>query len=539
MFRTICIVLVTLCLLGAVGALVGAGYYGYQEYDLVPGKIVYTTFTGCPAYLGAALIGPKGEYASMLSAQDAADFLYVDVPGSAGAYSSWFRPGGGVGSAFDAGTQASQSAYPWSSLTCVVDQDCLIKPHMACGQLDAVWGGKDPKTGLQKTYADSGGRAAWSDTLASAQCGAVSNDPTLDGNWLTCSFTDATQNHGLCMISAGTTNKTPGNANPYVCYNSRCVGAAGAPGSGTPNLVTACAKTSDCAGLAQSSGSSLTFACNVGVGYCQPDNGETAMIMAPWRAEGTITDVNADGTVNVQWMRVQLQWPNKGPQLKWFPSGSSWDYTDGVFIADSDDDFKLDDTTAKGSRPASLFAVLGGAQAAIHMASLASSLTSASVTSDAFSFLRDPWGLPTLQYDNQSSMTAWGSLLGEVARASAVGGSLDDADNTAWSLAGQNTAGAAGSGLPGWMGALFPGQTVGGLPSLGQANGNTSLSAWNLKSTLPKKGLYTIPKYTIEHTDPKGNSGLTSVLLGSMSAYRTMYMADRPPHLQFPETKWT
>lgn len=514
----LCQMMIALLLAGAMATLVAAAYFGFEERSIVPGKIVHTTFTGCPAYLAAALLGPRGEYSADLASQDAADFVYVDVPGSAGAYSSWFRPPSGLnGSAFDPTLQASASAYPWVDYVCSTDDDCLVKPHMACGQLDPVWGPKDA-SGKQVTYAASRARASWDDSVAAGACGAASNEASDPSNWLTCSFTDSTQNHGFCIVASATLAAAGGN--PYACVNSRCVGA-----KGTPSVATPCAAPSDCDGVQAQTALSLT--CNALAGYCQPDYGETSMIMAPWRAEGTVTNVNDDGTVNVQWTRVQLQWPNAGPRLPWFPSGATWDYSQGVFIAD--DDVMNGTPTSRGDAVKKLatFAVLGNASLAYGDASLTSALAQQAGVSpsdpDAFKFVRDPWGLPTQA--TWGSQTAWGTFVGRRTLNWLQG---NDA-TLPWSAPGPYT---ADSKLPGWMGALAPGQTVGGLPTLAQAGGNASQSAWNLKSTFKKTELLSIPEYTIVHTDPSGNSGLTPMLVASMTAYRSAYMADRPLHLQ-------
>lgn len=510
-------ILLAVMILGVAGALSGAAYFAYEERTIVPGKIVHTTFTGCPAYLTAALLGPRGEFSADLASQDAVDVAYVDVPGSAGAYSSWFRQASGLGSPFDPTLQASATAYPWVDYVCATDDDCLVKPHMPCGQLDPVWGPKDA-SGKQKAYADSGGRAAWSDSVACLACGATSNEASDPSNWLTCSFTDATQNHGFCVVASGTLDAADGN--PYACVNSRCVGA-----KGTPSVATPCKALSDC-GAAQGK-TALSLTCNALAGYCQPDYGESSMIMAPWRAEGTVTDVNADGTVNVQWTRVQLLWPNAGPRLAWFPSGATWDYTQGVFVAD-DADLNSNPTSAgAAAKQIAAYAVLGNASLALGDASITSEIAQQAGVPpgdpDAFKFVRDPWGLPT--QTTWGSQSAWGSLVGTWAL-----GYLQGSDGTTpWSAPGPYT---GHTGLPGWMGELAPGQTTGGLPSLAQAGGNTSQSAWNLRSTFKKTELRSIPEYTIAHTDPTGNSGLTPMLVASMTAYRATYMADRPVHLQ-------
>jgi hypothetical protein len=522
--RSLLIAVVSLFIVGALAALGAAGYLGYEEFNIVPGKIVTTTFTGCPAYLGAALLGPRGELASQVSTQDALDFLYVDVPGSAGAYSSWFRPSPGANALYDPSTQASQSAFPWSDYTCSTDDDCLVKPHMACGQEDPVWGLKDPKTGKQNTYKDAKLAAAWSDTIAGAQCGSAgSNDPTNAENWLTCSFSDATQNHGLCMVSAGTLAAAGGN--PYSCTSAgKCVGKAGL----SSGQVQACSGNT-CPATDPSG--SFTLACNVDAGYCQPDNGETMMIMAPWRAEGVVTDVNADGTVNVQWYRLQLLWSSPGPQLSWFPSGSKWNYTDGVFIAD-ESDFGTTLGSVTGPKTVAACAVLGASYIASQSAAVANTIDAkvgirGSVTSAQFAYYQAPWGLPT--HPAYDASNAWGTSWGTSALIAA--GAQQGANNSvvsAWNSPGIYT---PTTGQPGWMGALALGQT-GGLPCLTEAGGNTSQSAWNLKSTFKRTELRSIPAYTIQHTNPLGNSGLTPTLLSSMSTYRTLYMADRPPHLQ-------
>src|SRR6185312_6755812 len=129
--------------------------------NIQPGAIVQTTFTGNVAFLTSALMGPKGELAASMTNQDALNIMYCDVPGSAGAYSSWYRPAGSSAQ-YDPYTQASYTAFFNTSYSCNTDDDCNTKPWLECGYVSNCYAGgaydKDPRN-----------KAVWSPDIA-AEC---------------------------------------------------------------------------------------------------------------------------------------------------------------------------------------------------------------------------------------------------------------------------------------------------------------------------------------------------------------------------------
>lgn len=310
---TIFNVILGLLVLATIASFAYAGYTWYQSTNIQPGTIVQTTFTGNVAFLTSALIGPKGELAAALAPQDALNMLYCDVPGSAGAYSSWYRPAGSSAQ-YDPYTQASYTSVWNTSYSCDTDADCNAKPWLECGYVGNCWPGG--------TYS---GNAAWTDDVAGTCCGAAtSNDPTDPTNWMVCSFTSAdAKTSGVCSI----THALPSGGAPFTCNTDthRCV-----PTAALPAGATECKTDADCSSVPAG-------ACNVLSGYCQPDYGEHVLINTPWLAEGVVQSLNSDGSANVQWTRVRNMYAWSGPTLPWFPqSAGPWNYQQCVFIASID-----------------------------------------------------------------------------------------------------------------------------------------------------------------------------------------------------------
>lgn len=444
-------ILIGLLILGTLACFAGAGYLMVQSANIQVGAIVQTSFTGNVAFLTSALIGPKGEYSSSVTMQEALNMLYCDVPGSAGAYSSWYRPAG-QNSLYDPYTQASYTAFWNTSYTCNVDDDCNAKPWLECGMISNCWKGG--------SYS---GQAAWSADVAASCCGSPSNDPTpqynaegsFTGPYMVCSFTseDATTS-GVCSL----TNEINGQP-PFSCNTNthRCI-----PSNATASGVTECASDADCSSV-------VAGACNTLSGFCDSDLGEHVLINTPWLAEGTVSSINSDGSVNVQWMRIKNLYPFKGPQLSWFPPNTPWDYTQCVFISPLD-------TTASLSADEMNFDV---------------TLMALGYASKSL----DPMGLPTLSSTFTTGPNVWAEV---------------------------------GPNGYGWMGSQTSGQTVSGLPLLSEVG--ASYSAWNLQAmSLSKNTLKRIPNYTIQNTKA---TDFNTALVKSMSEFRCDYMVDRPPHLQ-------
>lgn len=296
-------VVLGLLVVGLIACFAYGGFLIYQSTDIQPGVIVQTTFTGNVAFLTSALIGPKGELAAGLSEQDAMNMMYCDVPGSAGAYSSWYRPAG-ASSQYDPYTQASYTSFWNQSFSCDSDNDCATKPWLECGSVGNCWPGG--------SYSEGG---TWSQGMASTYCCGLSD-------YMVCSFTSEDQiTSGVCSL----TSNSVANGPLYTCNTSthRCV-PAGAAASG----VTSCNDNSDCSGVPAG-------VCNTLTHYCQPDYGEHVLINTPWLAEGIVTSVN-NGTANVNWTRVSNLYGWSGPQLSWFPTNSVWNYQNCAFVAGSD-----------------------------------------------------------------------------------------------------------------------------------------------------------------------------------------------------------
>lgn len=444
-------VILGLLVLAAVACLAYGGYTLYQQSNIQVGAIVQMQFVGNPAFLTSALIGPRGELESEATPQDLLGIAYCDVPGSAGAYSSWFRPAGN-NAPYNPYIQSSYTTHWSNSWSCNVNADCASMPWLQCGSVGNCW----PSGSFSKDH--PGG--VWSEQQAAACCGGVGKD----SDKLVCSMTSPDgETTGHCVASANTDN--PDGSDLFVCNTAthRCIAGA----TSFPAGMQFCKDwgTSECSAVPGG-------ACNVAAGgVCQPDYGEHVMLNTPWLAEGVVSSVNSDGSVNVAWSRVKNLYANAGPSLPWFPQNTpAWDYGNCVFIAGSDPANSVSAGNVANTRVVA---------AALGLGSLGT----------------DVAGLPTASSDPASPFNAVDPTLGY-----------------------------------GWMGATQPSQTISGLPILSQVGG--SASAWNLTATsISTSSLKRVPAYTIA---PPAATPWNATLAASLSSFRTLYNPDRPPHLQLP-----
>ena len=449
----------------------------FGEHDIQPGALVQMTFTGSPAYLMTALLGPKGELAGSLTLQDAINTMYCDVPGSAGAYSSWYR---------NAGANALASSFTGSafwnrdSASCTQDSDCVHKPWLQCGRVGNCW--------LGGTFTGSDwGPEEYESCCGNAEPGGVLTNKSL----MQCTFdagSEASQNSGHCVMTSNT-NDPDGNL-PFRCDTGipggRCV-----PLGWTPGAPVVCAQNSDCG-----AGQACNLAKNGGV--CEDDTGEFAVLNVDWLAEGVVKSMNSDGTANVEWRRIRCLYPFKGPVLKWMDGALqshfntrdwNWDYTQCVFIAGSD---ALNSVSADNTCNTNATAFALG-----HV--------------DSTGSLSEVAGLPTMN----------------------TGQNYFEPPVNVWN---QSFTVQAGAPQYGWNGSGNASQTSGvgaGLMSIRDNGATSETSAWNLIATnVPRHQLTRVSKFRIENTDPQGTSGFNHAFLASMTSFRCEYAQDRPPHLQ-------
>lgn len=289
--------LLVLALVATLGTL--TAMYAYSRAIKV-GSLVQTTFSGNAAFLMTALLGPRGELQDQVADADALNALYCDVPGSAGAYSSWFTSGGG-NSSYDAYTQASYTTHMDMAWTCKTDADCAKVPWNRCGTAESCWAGATA--------------TPTPDTIAEGCCGSSVKAG--------CQFEDAnSMAHGVCTITAAA---GVAGAPLFVCNTGvhRCQRSGGATSS-----------VAQCSGWGTAGCSGTETACNPYSGMCAQDSGEHVMINSPWLAEGVVVGMNGDGTANVRWDAVRCLYAAVGPAVKGMPTGFEWNYGQCRFIAD-------------------------------------------------------------------------------------------------------------------------------------------------------------------------------------------------------------
>jgi hypothetical protein len=277
-------------------------YYYIKKFGMGVGSKVQMKFKGCPTVLTSLLGGDDGtsfghfdangqyvqESSASPSAQDHVNAVYCDVDGSAGLRSSWLRNAGTnmqskknicAKATTNWGTTALCTSDPTfcntiSGLTCESNDDCPASVA-ECKNKSCVY----------KNTADS-----------PYKCDAET---------------------GICM--AYSKDGKPACPPPLTCTYS-----LNSPCSVSNMPCTGCYLGQTCKG-SMSSGGVYTGTCTDNPYGTVPH----VKISTDWLAEGTVSAVNEDGTVNVDWMAVQMLYPFTGPT-------KNWDYTQCRFIRSSE-----------------------------------------------------------------------------------------------------------------------------------------------------------------------------------------------------------
>jgi hypothetical protein len=283
-----------LCLVGLIASLLGSGYVATQKKNIKVGTPVMTTFTGCPTMLTTALVGKAGEYFNSISDQDAVNAAFCDEPGAVGTYSGWLSTAGINWQSAQPSLCQSASNQWFSSYTCHVDADCRTISHLKCGSAEPQYQSIAPQYGFQ--------------------CGP--------SNLSSC--TDAAS--GVCVITDPTYTATCGAGG--ICQ-VRQFGATCPVFSCTVDngVVSGCFDGQGCDTSAEAQ-----EAANLpsGWGTCTGEPVPHVVLNVNWRAEGTVTALNDDGTANVGWDRVMMLYNVEGPREGWW-------YTNCRFVRDPAD----------------------------------------------------------------------------------------------------------------------------------------------------------------------------------------------------------
>lgn len=403
----------------AIAAGVGLIVYNVKKNTLQVGDLVRTTFTGCPAALTTAMFGVNANYITSNTygynfEEDAINALHCDMPKGYGTKSTWLSDGG---QNFKTVPWATNSQLYILQNTCTQNSDCYTTT-IPCGPEYAFGSGaSDPFKGME-THAP--GTVVWfagTDNPASAQCpgnsycdvcpGTPENFPkcpnpsagvgsckvTKPDVVFSCTKPYASVSQFYCGVQLPVTLATPPLQRQNSCsvannYASVSYSLSGYPGV-TCGSVTSVPKpyfcnfegnpaclpgqgcvtnTSAASGWcptpgAGACGGSLSQASYVCSGTVYP----TVALKTAWIAEGVVASISAEGTLNVQWNRIQNTYPGIGPSLGQCNTGTancsatqnaanfndqSWIYSDCRFL--------LQDSYSTASRHASVSLALMG-----------------------------------------------------------------------------------------------------------------------------------------------------------------------------------
>lgn len=313
-----------LLVLLVVGCIVGAIFLlSYKYLPASTGALVRTTFTACPTFFAVALGGPTGELWDTLSPQQRINGMFVDVPGSGGFYSSWFRPAGlGLSSAAPAvRNQICSSISAQLGVTCSKNasyDECSLISHMKCGPSQSCYAAdarEDPNMFCcgPPSISSDGKTLTYVATCSEEQGVCQLVQP----NVLSCSVASG-ETQGICQMNPNFNPNNPGSSFQTqligACFaNPTCTVACRDSNGATMPSCTGCAANQTCAdasGNACSPGSA-------GPCTCQGTAVPHTMLGVPWVAEGTVSSVNDDGTYNIAWSRVQMAYNSQGPADIW------------------------------------------------------------------------------------------------------------------------------------------------------------------------------------------------------------------------------
>lgn len=365
-------------LLVGVLLLVWVGWGAVVARKVQVGALVSTSFSGNPAAIRVALVGAEGDQWTQVDDQDAANALRCDVPGAAGTASSWLSNGGVDWATRNPRLCTASVNNWWADFTCTQDSDCWKLPSLPCGS--AVSG----YSAVSGTAAQCGAGSK-SDGSALATC----SDPTSG----TCVLTEPAQIDVSCT-SVGKCHMT--SLPPGTCPFISCT-----PGDPSP-----CFEGQSCS--TDASGLPITLA--PGEGFCDGVPTPHISMNLPMVAEGSVTAVNTDGSVDVAWSRVAVRYGVEGP-------APGWRYSDCRFVADAGDN---------GLNATASQILLGGTSDAAYQ-------TGSTITSSGGgTFSADPLGFAWVASDTAYSLTNATVQLDGVLPF--VAGGVGASDHVAWNL---------------------------------------------------------------------------------------------------------
>ena len=294
-----------------------------QSTNIKVGTIVQATVSANPSMITTAFTGLRGEDAENLSAQDAANLAYCDVPGFVSVVHSSWASNGGVAWAnpADISMCLSSTRFPWDTTTCSIAPDCYLLHEMPCGSNEPFWGASGVGGGSPVT--------PWETQCGSGVFQAGSTDanghPNVGQPTTFCSFSDDTSATGFCAVvpsaQQGVSCLPSGHCHwSQSIYDQASFSAGPCPFAKctTSNGHTGAAPASQCfEGQICSYSDGSTPGGGWSGGLCYGEPLPHVMLNVPVVVEGTVVAANSDGTLDVLWDHARVAYNIQGPAKGW------------------------------------------------------------------------------------------------------------------------------------------------------------------------------------------------------------------------------